>query len=254
MKNTLYTFIFEKNEDSYDCLGLCSQIKEIDSANIFIVFQNKEVYEKYKEYISVEKKEYISYISDNSKIYLYDILKNFYHKYKYFFISKHTKIFINKNYIHKNENIKNSTIFLEEKNISGIMFCLEDLLKSNLKIDDIINNNIDEKYFNIKKHPLPIKILNIENNQEIKNTKKTENIIYENDLCLFTFLQGTGDMIGSMVYFNKNNYKIYNINNNILGEVKYYDIENLEVKWGVTEQIFVIYKYYKKENTYYIKT
>jgi hypothetical protein len=250
MKNILYTFIFQDHKDSYDCVGLCSQIKKTNSGNILAIFDNKECFDIYKEQILIEK-EYISYIEKRT-ISIQEILKKYYHKYKYFFISKYTKVLINQNYIH-NENLTKPTVFLEEKDILGVVFSLESLLKSNLIIDNIINNNIDEKFFNIQRHNLPIKTLKVKNNKEIQNVNQTKNILYENQLCLFAFLQGSDNLVDSMCYFNKNNNKIYSVNNNVMGEVIYYDTENLKINWKITEKISKVYEYIKNENIYYIK-
>lgn len=251
MKNILYTFIFNNDTNPYNCLGICSQIKKINLANALFVFDNKETYDSYKEYIITEK-EYISYIADYSTSRISDILKSYYNRYKYFLISGHSKVLINQNYlINKKENLITKPIaFSDNKKILGALFSLDLLLKNNIDIHSLMTN-IDTSLFDIQTQNLPIKVLEETKNENIKKTENTV-CLYENHNCLFAALKGSKHFIDSMAYFNKNNNKIYSVDNNVMGDVINYSENKIKIVWETTEQKKIEHEYVKNENIYYV--
>ena len=86
------------------------------------------------------------------------------------------------------------------------------------------------------------------------DNKKIENIdpepepsmYYEDQNCLFCILGTRDNITRSAVYFNKNNQKIYNITNNIFGNVMKYSDTFLSVDWKIDNQNKACY--YNKHN------
>lgn len=75
-------------------------------------------------------------------------------------------------------------------------------------------------------------------------------IYYENNNCCFSILPARPNGIRkSPVYFNKNNNKIYNIDNNVFGNVIEYNEKVLIVEWKINDSVYTC-EYTKKHNVF----
>lgn len=88
-----------------------------------------------------------------------------------------------------------------------------------------------------------------------KYEKPKENIFdsdccYEDDFCVFCYFSGYQNIVASHSYFNKNNKKIYNIKNNVMGEVIEYEKDFIEVKWNLSDGYSKTIKYFKESNIF----
>jgi len=76
----------------------------------------------------------------------------------------------------------------------------------------------------------------------LENKKNNSECYYEDAFCIFGKFLGSNNILSSYAYFNKNNNKIYNIHNNILGKIIDYNNDIIEVEWILDDQKLITIK------------
>lgn len=82
----------------------------------------------------------------------------------------------------------------------------------------------------------------------ILENKNNSECYYEDAFCIFGKFLGSNNILSSYAYFNKNNNKIYNIHNNLLGKIIDYNNDIIEVEWILDDQKLITIKYVKQSD------
>jgi len=227
MKKVLYLATFTE-ENHYDCVGLTRQIE--DNENILCIFNNINIKNHYYKFLN-DNNQYNKYSEDFAEN-LIDILKDHKYDYKKFVFLKSNKIILSE----FRDILTNKTNISVSNNAKKFLYVLD--------LDNILKNFRNLKYLDL---------IEIENFPSIKNVKidlelfpdiyyKTREIKhieyknmdggeYQDPFCIFAFLQGFENYFDAMVFLHKRNDKIFNISNNIIGDVIYSNGSILKVSW-----------------------
>lgn len=111
--------------------------------------------------------------------------------------------------------------------------------KYSQKNNNLVSNDIIDTY---QENKIPI--------QETKNDQPSSNIFYDDSNCLFCLLGPKDNIPQSAIYLNKNNKKVYNINNNIFGNVIEYNKDILLIDWQINKDKYITQIYRKNNNMF----
>ena len=95
-------------------------------------------------------------------------------------------------------------------------------IQNNSDINLTISNRIKDTIIKASKSFQSVLI-----NYEIDNNS----VLYEDSQSLFGKFMGTSELLDSMVYINKNNYRVYNITNNIIGYMVEKTGDIIRIEW-----------------------
>jgi hypothetical protein len=173
---------------------------------------------------------------------LWNIIKEYY-KYNVFGLIHNTKII----YYENNSSIlvKNKILQIYDSDSLLLSFYDNQLLinlhKSNLNIQDLINNSIlNQDIEKVKNYYYKIYINKTENNTVINETN-FENI-YEDDLCAFITIEELNSVNKSAVFINKRNMKAYHIDSLLAGNVLSLTKNSFVVDWQINnESVYCAY-------------
>lgn len=240
MKNQiLYIALYEN--DTSSTIGLSYQFinqnTTIDKLiNIFINTHDLELTHVYKYYFNNDKVEFIIENDDSKK--LKDILnnniKNFSHV-----------VLLNNKFLY-NKNFNNDILVAISSNIDTLIDSnKKDKGLSIFRMSDVCDTSLKDL---LSKQP------KIDSNSMISSNINfikyvPETILYSDNSCLFCQLSHRTDSLSylnSYVYINKKNNKVYNIANNILGNLVYIiNDRSLSINWLINNSTIPIF--YKKE-------
>ena len=239
MNKTL--FVAQFNEiNSYNSLSLSRQIQK---NNLFCLFNDYKSYELYNKVIMNDNNQSITINNRDLKI-----INMFEDKkaYSYFVFFHYTEIVFDEQKIAEiaNHITKDAVgLYLENKHMLTIVKYehIVDLNRNGCSYKNLFN---DIKNINFKKQNVGSDIIDHKNIPDIIN--------YEDDNCLFALFDGRQDfgIVQSYCYFNKNNQKIYNIKNNILGTILEHKKDNIVIEWNL-DNINTVCSY-TNENGYFI--
>lgn len=183
-----------------------------------------------KPYENYHRINYIDY-TENFK----PILESYLHKYDKFLVWNSSLLMTNS----IKPNLSDSNIAAKNNPNSGI------LILDRSQVIELIRNSFSIEYLfdqcnNIKSNRITEYLID---QTKLINNKETD-IFYENEHCLFCVLDNKKMLKKSVAYMNKNNNKIFNVNNNIFGTIVRYDDLNLVVEWKINDES-QIYTYTK---------
>lgn len=237
--NSLFISLYNKTNHHIcpsSCQQILSQTIKTNLLNIFI--ECEDVDKIYSDYFLV----YHNYINlffsqyGTKTINIKEMLSKYINKYSYFFFLDPT-ILLHHNFLQSlnnqkeydltntdsfkvyGSNIKNKPVVGFNKN--GIV----NVLRQDLTMDYFSTITINSKIITNSISYYPI---NKENEQDIK---------YENELCIFCKIKEPKDskLSDSYIYINKKNNKVYNINNNIVGDISIRG-SIMEIIWSIKNE------------------
>lgn len=249
INNILYIANFQQETQAAASIIYCLLHQEL-STNIIGLFNNSIIKDIYYNY----------FINHTDKLKLYDtdkiqmVCKDHINKYQYFVILSNTclynqkyheeltKICRNINdttivYPQNSEQIKDKTIIVNKQKIIEYLpgdFSIQDL--QNLYLT---NNQI-------------AKVASFQS-VSMDYTVNHNNTLYVDDYCIFGKFTNNNNygLLDSMAYINKNNNRVYNIVNNIIGYVTQQSDDTITIEWQ-TDNIqnpIVTVKYYADPTT-----
>lgn len=258
--------------DDYDYLNspsVCSQfIKQNNKNNLLInlFLENNIQYDlsatisEYKEYFKDESQ--IKFLSYNRDTPIKQFIESLVSKYK-------ALIYLCSNCLYnigfdsfvdqQINNNKDSTIKVLVNNNQNY----PTLIYKNLEIIELLRNNITIDNFltmipsnnSCIVNTNLVKILSIK--PPIDATNKVlpnPEMFYENNNCIFAFFQGINQIQSSFIYINKNNKKLFNIEQNMMGIISSMSDDQISITWMVNIGDKIIQKsinYIKKHNGFY---
>jgi len=217
-------FIAKFNEtNSYNSVSIS---KQIPKNKLLCFFNDYKSYELFSKII----------LSDNNLAKIIDLnlnITNMINEYKntyshFIFIHYSDIVFDEEKIVAIANGVKNEPvgIYIEDKHMATIAR-YEDLIELNRKHCQYKNLFKEIKNMTSKKHIVGHDIIDHKNIPDIIN--------YENDKCLFAFFNERKNLglVQSYCYFNKNNQKIYNIDNNVLGTVIQHTDNDITIEWNL---------------------
>jgi hypothetical protein len=257
--------------DDYDYLripSICHQfIKQNNKNNLLIniVLENKIQYDlsatisEYKEYFKYET--HIRFVSYNRDTPIRELIENLISKYKALVCLSNSCLYNSgfDRFVDEQINNNHSVIKILVNNNQNY----PTLIYKNLQIIELIRNNITIDNFlnlipsdnNCTINSNLVKILSIKPPIDIVNkVLPNPEMFYENNNCIFAFFQGTDQIVNSFVYINKNNKKLFNIEQNMVGLISSMSNDQISITWMVNIGDKIIQKsinYTKKYNGFY---
>lgn len=222
--------------------------RQIKNNKLLCLFDNHLAYPLYEQMIREDGNSSIIIRNRDTKIIdIFDSTKN---QFKYF-------IFIHKfNIVFNEDNIMS----LIDKNLDDDEKILKIHVNNThiltvLRYKNIINMNREGCVYKNLFHMLKIltsKTLKINADEYTINCyNNIDMAFYENDTCLFAFFDQCKPLgiVGSYCYFNKNNQKIFNIENNIFGKIQKYDVDTISIQWIIAND-YKICNYIKEDDMF----
>lgn len=252
--STAFIIIYENTNENISCPTFSDKLvndQTNDNNIIYHIFNHKN-YEQ--SFVDIYKQFYSENLKNNKFIVIdfeQDLSEtiNDIHKYEKFIIinpnlafkSGTYQILTNSNYksiVPINSNTKHASIYTRSEFI--------DIIRKKLNIKDILNK---EKELPVDNYYQASDVIN-QKTQPPKNSKATHtDVFYEDNNCLFCMLGKKSNLIESPVYFNKNNNKVFNVTNNIFGNVMSYNGESIVVIWKM-DTGFHTHTYHKLNNMF----
>lgn len=231
MNNILFIAKFNPT-NSYNSVSMSKQIL---NNKLLCFLSDYKSYELFSNMI-LSDNNLVRVIDNNAKI--TNMIEEQKNNYTHFiFIHYSDIVFDEEKLIAIANNVKNEAvgIYIEDKHMMTIAR-YNDLIELNRK--NCLYKNLFKEIKNIasKKQNVGYDIINHKNMPDIIN--------YENDKCLFAFFTERTNLglVQSYCYFNKNNQKIYNIDNNILGTVIKYTDDDITIEWDLdTKDVSCVY-------------
>lgn len=248
MRNLLLIAHFDTN-NSYDCMSLTPLLKNQDS---LILFNNQDLYYIYSNHI-IQNHLHKTQLCEDSAVSILSLTKNIFNQYKYFIILQKTSIIINDlccNFIHKSMQNNEIMDIIIDNNIVGVIVSKNYLTNSSLEttLYSFLNYKVKNPVIDISNYAKYIPRL--VSQKIIKEYVSSPNVFFENNNCVFAIVgdSRTNNLQKSPCYINKQNNKIYNIDNNIIGEVLENHQDKLLIEWAINDTKKVI-KYIKNART-----
>lgn len=240
MRNQILYVALHENDTS-STIGLSYQFINQNTSidkfiNIFVNTYDLALVHIYKYYFNNDKIEFIIE-NDNTKK-LKDILNNNIKNFSHL-------ILLNNKFLY-NKNFNNDILMAINSNIDTVIdINNKDKGLSIFKISDICDVSLRELL--LKQPKIDSSSMVSSNINFIKYVPKT--IVYSDSSCLFCELSHRTDSLSylnSYVYINKKNNKVYNIANNLLGDLVYIINDNsLCINWLINNSTLPIF--YTKE-------
>lgn len=242
---------FFNNKNHQDCLNLANQI---DSKNntLLCIFENQSSFMFYN--LKIIEKGHKCLVIDNLNFSPIQLLKDFLNKRLYFAFLNKTNIVIRDldNYINHN---KNSGIICLTKNKEIILTLISTdtilSLPRNILCDTIIYN--PNKLSNVQHNKITNNVVDFYNPENYINNDDIPwfigNAYYENNRCIFSIFEGVPGIWSSPCVVNKQNNKVYNINNNIAG-IANIQKDQISIVWTLDNRSEANVTYFKNNDRY----
>lgn len=237
--NTLFISIYNQN-DAILCPGFCSQISNqtIKSALLNIFIDCPSYYNTYSQYFNLENTEtnlFFQHFNSND-ITIQDSISNYINRFNYFIIINQSHLLCSdfleqvKDSQYDDESARKiysthdkshtPVLFFPKKAFASLL--RHELSLSSLDFIKIQHEIIIDNFYSMLPPTKPA----------------IQPIVYENQYCLFCEVKenkNISQLSDSYIYINKRNNKVYNINNNVFGEITKKTDTFTEILWIVGE-------------------
>lgn len=246
----------------------CSFIHSLSNDNnqAILLFNNSIHRDMYKNYLSTNLISNVTFLDTNyDNISLSDITQKYLSTHEWFaFLSPYvlyTKDFAQE-LIKLCENNKNNETVIAPSNTKNkktysVIFnrdSIKEYIRQGLSYYQLLQNKHRIILFHFNNY---FPILNGTSWYDIEKAyNDSSNVYYNDEFCIFAKFLAVDDISDSFVYINKKNYRIYNIANNLVGEIKNANNNNLSIHWhrDSKSEFGLITYTFDNLNKYYLPT